>query len=243
MRTTLFIADLHLSETTPAITDCFLRFLETEASQAEALYILGDLFEYWVGDDDNSDYFWSIKQALKALVERGVYCAFINGNRDLLIGHRFEQQTGVKVLPQETLIDLYGRPTLLLHGDTLCIDDVAYQAYRAKVHNPRNQRIYYWLPLWLRRRLVAKIRAKSKQGKQQKSAEIMDVNEAEVARVLRQYHMPLMIHGHTHRPAIHQIELDEQTTQRIVLGDWYTQGSVLRVTEQGVALEQLAFKK
>ncbi|MDN6071868.1 MAG: UDP-2,3-diacylglucosamine diphosphatase, partial [Enterobacterales bacterium] len=176
---TLFIADLHLSEQEPAITAGFLRFLQRDAYQADALYILGDFFEYWIGDDDPQTLHREIAAALRDLTASGVPCYFIHGNRDFLIGKRFAQECGMTLLPQETLLTLYGHRILIMHGDTLCIDDEDYQRYRRKVHNPLIQTLFLWLPLRTRLNIAAKMRNRSQMTNGEKSDAIMDVNTHE----------------------------------------------------------------
>jgi UDP-2,3-diacylglucosamine hydrolase len=240
--TVLFISDLHLDGERPEITDQFLGFLASEARNAQALYILGDLFEAWIGDDDPDPDKRRIVSALRALTNAGVSCSVMHGNRDFLIGRRFCRETGVRLLPDGSLITLYGRRVLLLHGDTLCIDDPDYQRLRRIVRNPLVQFVIRRLTLRQRQRLAARMRAGSKAhiASMDKAApEIMDVNEDEVRRTLERYRVDCMIHGHTHRPAIHEIPLNGGTATRIVLGDWYDQGSVLRWNERGYELAAL----
>ncbi|MGL5007855.1 MAG: UDP-2,3-diacylglucosamine diphosphatase [Plesiomonas sp.] len=245
--TTLFIADLHLSEDQPDITACFLAFLQQQAPMADALYILGDLFEYWIGDDDNTELQHTVADALLRLHQQGTPCYFIHGNRDFLLGKRFARQSGMILLPSEYVVDLYGIPTLIMHGDTLCSDDIAYQKYRQRVHQPWLQQLFRWLPLCWRRNIGARLRNKSTAHNQQKSQHIMDVNTDTVITVMQQHHIQRLIHGHTHRPAIHAVQLRESTSQqqlsgeRIVLGDWYHQGSVLHISPEGVCMKTLSF--
>ncbi|KJG11264.1 UDP-2,3-diacylglucosamine hydrolase [Photobacterium kishitanii] len=225
--TTLFISDLHLSAERPDITACFLRFMAQETHAIDALYVLGDLFEMWIGDDEDSPFLQQVKQAFKTLTDAGTPCYFIHGNRDFLIGKRFSRETGIIVLPEHTVVDLYGTPTLILHGDTLCIEDQAYQRYRKKVHNPVIQWLFARLPLSYRIKVGDKFRQSSGKNNQAKSQSIMDVTEAEVIRIMRDANVTQMIHGHTHRPDIHNLNIDGLPAQRIVLGDWYDHGSVL----------------
>ncbi|CZF77755.1 UDP-2,3-diacylglucosamine hydrolase [Grimontia marina] len=239
--TVLFISDLHLSPTHPEITQCFLRFLKEDAPKASALYVLGDLFESWIGDDDRTPLQIEVADAFKALSDTGVPIYFIHGNRDFLVGKRFARASGMTLLPEHKVIDLFGKPTLIMHGDTLCIQDEAYQRYRKKVHNPFIQWLFFRLPLSVRRRIGEKIRAGSTKSNQEKSEDIMDVDQSEVQRVMKESGVKQLIHGHTHRPDIHDIQLDTDPAQRIVLGDWYTQGSVLVCTEEGCALQTRAF--
>ena len=237
--TTLFIADLHLSAERPDITACFLRFMAQETQHIDALYVLGDLFEMWIGDDEDSPFLQQVKQAFKTLTDTGTPCYFIHGNRDFLISKRFSHQTGMILLPEHTVVDLYGTPTLILHGDTLCIGDPAYQRYRKKVHNPIIQWLFARLPLSYRMKVGDKIRSNSGKNNQTKSQTIMDVTQAEVIRIMREANVTQMIHGHTHRPDIHNI--DGIPAQRIVLGDWYDHGSVLVYSPDGYQLETRDF--
>ncbi|MGL5102278.1 MAG: UDP-2,3-diacylglucosamine diphosphatase [Plesiomonas sp.] len=247
--TTLFIADLHLSEDHPEITACLLAFLQQQAPAADALYILGDLFEFWIGDDDNTALQQTVANALRRLHQQGVPCYFIHGNRDFLLGKRFARQCKMTLLPSEYVVDLYGTPTLIMHGDTLCTDDVAYQKYRQRVHQPWLQQLFRLLPLRWRRNIGARLRNKSAQHNQQKSQDIMDVNTDTVLAVMQQHQIQRLIHGHTHRPAVHPLQLQDSTTEqplsgeRIVLGDWYQQGSVLRVSAEGISIKSLPFGK
>lgn len=239
--TTLFISDLHLSAERPDITACFLRFMAEETHHIDALYVLGDLFEMWIGDDEDSPFLQQVKHAFKTLTDTGTPCYFIHGNRDFLIGKQFSRQTGITLLPQHTVVDLYGTPTLILHGDTLCIEDQAYQRYRKKVHNPVIQWLFARLPLSYRVKVGDKFRSNSGKNNQTKSQLIMDVTQAEVIRVMRDAHVIQMIHGHTHRPDIHDLEIDGIPAQRIVLGDWYDHGSVLVYHPDGYQLETRDF--
>ena len=225
-----FIADVHLRESRPELTALFLRFMQEKAPQAQAVYILGDLFDFWVGDDETSPLIDSVKQAIRKVSDGGVACYFQHGNRDFMIGERFAQACGMKLLPDYQVVDLFGQQALLCHGDTLCIDDVRYQQFRKKVHQKWRQKLFLMLPLSVRLKIARKIRHASKQDKQQKSAEIMDVNPEFTAKIARQYGVSLLIHGHTHRENIH---VNEDLT-RIVLGDWKADyASVLNVDEQG----------
>ncbi|MEN4796918.1 UDP-2,3-diacylglucosamine diphosphatase [Pantoea agglomerans] len=238
MSRTLFIADLHLCQEEPAITAGFLHFLQREAPHCDALYILGDLFEAWIGDDDPNPLHQQVARALRALP---VPVYFIHGNRDFLIGRRFAQACGMTLLPEEQVLTLYGHRLLIMHGDTLCTDDAGYLRFRAKVHNPWIQRLFLALPLWIRKRIAARMRADSKQANQHKSQTIMDVNqEAVVATMLRQQ-VPLLIHGHTHRPAIHTLSLHGETAQRAVLGAWHSRGSMIQLDASGIQLIHFDF--
>ncbi|MDW4576852.1 UDP-2,3-diacylglucosamine diphosphatase [Atlantibacter hermannii] len=233
---TLFIADLHLSTEEPAITAGFLRLLEGEARTAEALYILGDLFEAWIGDDDPNPLHAAIAAAIRALVESGVPCYFIHGNRDFLIGKRFARQSGMMLLPAEKVLTLYGERVLIMHGDTLCTDDVGYQRFRAKVQQRWLQTLFLSLPLFIRQRIAAKMRAGSKASNQTKSDAIMDVNQQAVSEVMRQHHVRHLIHGHTHRPAIHDLQIEGHPARRYVLGAWHQEGSMIKASENGIEL-------
>lgn len=239
---TLFIADLHLSEQEPAITAGFLRFLQRDAYQADALYILGDFFEYWIGDDDPQPLHREIAAALRDLTASGVPCYFIHGNRDFLIGKRFAQECGMTLLPQETLLTLYEHRILIMHGDTLCIDDEDYQRYRRKVHNPLIQTLFLWLPLRTRLNIAAKMRDRSQMTNGDKSDAIMDVNQHAVIEALERNQAEWLIHGHTHRPAIHDISMPNgKLAKRAVLGAWHYQGSMISVTPAGIELIEFPF--
>ena len=193
---TLFIADLHLQTEEPAITAGFLRFWHGEARQADALYILGDLFEAWIGDDDPNPLHREMAVAIKSLVDSGVPCFFIHGNRDFLIGKRFARESGMQLLPEEQVLTLYGRRVLIMHGDTLCTDDPGYLAFRAKVHTPWIQKLFLALPLFIRRRIAQKMRSDSKAANSSKSMEIMDVNPRAVVEVMEKHQVQWLIHNH-----------------------------------------------
>ncbi|EPQ0972599.1 UDP-2,3-diacylglucosamine diphosphatase [Citrobacter farmeri] len=239
--TTLFIADLHLCTEEPAITAGFLRFLAGEARQADALYILGDLFEAWIGDDDPNPLHREMAAAIKALVESGVPCFFIHGNRDFLIGKRFARESGMTLLPQGKVLDLYGRRVLIMHGDTLCTDDAGYQAFRAKVHQPWLQTLFLALPLFIRKRVAARMRAGSKAANSSKSLEIMDVNKHAVVAEMEKYRVQWLIHGHTHRPDVHALNANGKPAFRVVLGAWHREGSMVKVTPDDVELIAFPF--
>ncbi len=236
---TLFIADLHLSANRPDITERFLQFMAEEASQADALYVLGDLFEMWIGDDDQSPFHQAVIQAFRRLTDSGVPCYFIHGNRDFLIQNRFAKETGITLLPEEIVINLYGIPTLILHGDTLCTLDEKYQNYRKKVHQPWLQKLFLALPLKWRLKIGDNMRQNSQQNNQKKSNTIMDVTPNAVEMTFKSHGVQNMIHGHTHRPKVHTIQLNNQSLTRTVLGDWYEQGSVLICTPEE---QQLVFR-
>ena len=227
---TYFIADLHLAENRPDITACFLAFMENDAIKAEKLYILGDLFEVWFGDDYKTELTEAVINAVKALHNSGTDVYFIHGNRDFLLGESYAKQANMILLPEKQLIDLYNETALLMHGDTLCTRDIDYQKFRKKSRSWWWQGFMKSLPLWLRKRIADNYRAKSKQAQQTKSLDIMDVTESEVVKDLEAYNCQLMIHGHTHRPNIHNLTANNSDAQRIVLGDWYEQGAWLKVT-------------
>ena len=238
---TLFIADLHLQTEEPAITAGFLHFLQDEARTAHALYILGDLFEAWIGDDDPNPLHREMAAAIKALVDSGVPCYFIHGNRDFLIGKRFARESGITLLPEEKVLEFYGRKVLIMHGDTLCTDDTGYLAFRAKVHTPWIQTLFLSLPLFIRSRIAAKMRAGSKSANSSKSMTIMDVNPQAVVEVMEKHHVQWLIHGHTHRPDVHQLTANGKPAHRIVLGAWHSEGSMVKVTPEGVELISFPF--
>ncbi len=234
MAHSLFISDLHLSEEHPRAANAFLHFMRETAPQAEALYILGDLFETWAGDDDVEDGFHrQVVEAMKTLSSGGTRLYLMHGNRDLLMGKDLEQACGATLLPDPTLIDLYGKPTLLSHGDQLCTDDHAYQAGRKQVTDPAWQRQFLAQPLAARKAFIAQLRARSQGEKLKKSEEIMDVNSDAVLTLLRAHRYPDLIHGHTHRPGHHVIHVDGYTCNRWVLGDWDTQPNALYCDNQG----------
>lgn len=231
----LFISDLHLCETRPEITQQFIKFLQTSAVQAENLYILGDLFEYWAGDDDmDNTHHVAVINALKALSSSNTNVYFMHGNRDFLISNAFAVTTGTMLLTDPTLLNLYGKRVLLSHGDELCTDDTAYQAFRAQVRNSAWQQEFLNQPLSARKAYIESLRQRSEQEKSTKSMEIMDVNTTAVEALFRLYDYPeIMIHGHTHRPNTHLHYVENHHCTRIVLGDWYEQGSYLKLDASG----------
>jgi len=233
---TYFIADLHLCESRPDISACFLRFLKNEAIHAEKLYILGDLFEAWVGDDDDSAYLKTISRALSTLASYGTKIYYIHGNRDFLLGKRYAKKASLILLPEIDLIDLYGQEVVIMHGDTLCTADVDYQAFRKKSRSWWWQMSIKTLPLFLRKKIAADYRKKSAAATALKPQDIMDVTLSEVVNCLEDYHSQLLIHGHTHRPAVHELTANNKIAKRIVLGDWYEQGAWLKVSPEGMEL-------
>lgn len=238
MSRTLFIADLHLCEQEPAITAGFLRFLQRETQNADALYILGDLFEAWIGDDDPNPLHQQIAAALQAL-PLPVY--FIHGNRDFLLGKRYARACGMQLLPEERVLNLYGRPLLIMHGDTLCTDDEGYQRFRRKVHQRWLQTLFLALPLRLRQRIALRMRDSSKEANQHKSVEIMDVNPQAVIAAMERHQVQWLIHGHTHRPEVHTLTANGQLAERLVLGAWHSAGSMIEVTPRGLSLIHFPF--
>lgn len=233
---TLFISDIHLSPTRPQLTHALIDFLEQQAMNAEALYILGDLFDFWIGDDDQSEFATQILNALKAVADSGVKCCFVSGNRDFLVGRGFARRTGFQLLDEVSKIDLYGTPTVILHGDTLCLEDIGYLAFRTKVRQPWLQWLFNRLPFVWRRKIVARVQISAKSEKSTKSYDIMDVTQQEVVRVMNENQVNLMIHGHTHRPDIHSFEVQQQQCTRVVLGDWGKNLSYFEVKPDGYQL-------
>ncbi|WMC11585.1 UDP-2,3-diacylglucosamine diphosphatase [Oceanimonas pelagia] len=240
---TLFIADLHLSAGRPDITAAFLHFMEHEAPEADALYVLGDLFEFWIGDDEPSTLNRQVAAAFRICREGGTPVYYIHGNRDFMLGRRFAAEAGMTLLPEHKVIDLYGEPALIMHGDTLCTDDAGYQRFRRITRLGWLQWLFLRLPLQKRLKIADGIRGRSARSKQEKSVTIMDVNQAEVERQMRRAGVRRLIHGHTHRPAVHDFELDGRPVQRLVLGDWYTQGSVLRIGPDNTELQRRELNK
>ena len=236
----LFIADLHLCTSRTATSRLFFDFLTETAVHAEALYILGDLFEYWLGDDSlDLPLHQQVCAALSRLGNSGVSIYFMHGNRDFLLAGQFANACHATLLADPTLVNLYGTSSLLMHGDTLCTDDVGYLAFRKQVRDPEWQTQFLAQPLDTRIAVAQQARSQSEAAKQEKTAAIMDVNMATVTEVLRQYHYPRLIHGHTHRPALHSIDIDGHISQRWVLADWYERGGYLRCDAQGCQLLNL----
>ncbi|MBP6749773.1 MAG: UDP-2,3-diacylglucosamine diphosphatase [Xanthomonadaceae bacterium] len=248
--TTLFISDLHLDAERPDIAQLFGAFIDGEARDAEALYILGDLFEAWVGDDDPSEIGAFVAAKLRALSDTGVRVYFQHGNRDFLVSRDFAQRAGLRLLPEHAVIVLAGEPVLLMHGDSLCTDDLAYQAFRAQTRNAGWRTQFLSQPLAARLAFAAKAREASRERQQAMKTDdraqfetITDVSPDTVRETLARYGIATLIHGHTHRPAVHTLEIDGRACRRVVLGDWYTQGSVLRVDSNGaMALSALSFQ-
>lgn len=230
----LFISDLHLEAERPDITRAFLHFLSTRARSAQALYILGDFFEAWIGDDGMDEFQRSIARALRELSDSGTRIYLMHGNRDFLIGKAFCREAGCTLLRDPSLIDLGGEKILLMHGDSLCTLDVAYMKLRRWLRNPLTLFILRNLPLATRHKLARKLRKESRAQTRMKASEIVDVTPAEVEKIMRDKGVRILIHGHTHRPAVHELEIDGRPARRIVLGDWDRQGWALEADEQGM---------
>jgi UDP-2,3-diacylglucosamine hydrolase len=237
--TTLFISDLHIDAARPAIIGQFLQFLEREAKNAAALYVLGDLFESWIGDDAPDSAQAAAIAGLRALTSSGVPCFVMHGNRDFLLSRQFCDMSGAQLLHDPLIVTLYGEAVLVMHGDALCTDDRAYQRLRATVRDADWQRQFLALPIESRRALAGAARAGSQAHTAAMEHAITDVNPDSVAMALRAAGTSTLLHGHTHRPAIHALEVDGRPRTRIVLGDWYDQGSVLRWDQRGPELQSL----
>ncbi|OZC37426.1 UDP-2,3-diacylglucosamine diphosphatase [Marinobacter vinifirmus] len=220
--TTLFISDLHLEESRPGITGAFLGFLKTHAMGVEQLYILGDFFEAWIGDDERTPLQEQVAAALREVRDSGTEIFLMHGNRDFLIGNDYCERAGATLLDDPTVIDLYGTPALLMHGDSLCTADVEYQKFRANMRNPQMQKMMLARPLEDRQQMARQLRQMSMAKNQGKAEDIMDVTPEEVVKELEHHGVQLMIHGHTHRPATHDLEANGEPARRIVLGDWDT---------------------
>lgn len=227
-----FISDLHLSSERPDILELFVAFLEKEATTADELYILGDLFEVWLGDDYYEPELESTIIALKRFSDTGKPLYVLHGNRDFLMGADFEALTGCKLLPDPSLIKLKGKSTLISHGDEMCIDDTEYMEFRRMVRDPQWQQAFLAKPVEERIAFARQARSESKSQTRQKAMEIMDVNQREVEKLMSNHQVDLLIHGHTHRPGIHHFTYEGKELTRIVLGDWYEQGSVLKCDAQ-----------
>jgi len=239
MPDTLFVSDVHLDPERPAVTELFLEFLETRARAADAIYILGDLFEAWVGDDDTSPMNQLVCESLKQCATSGTPVFIMHGNRDFLLGTQFADACGCTLLDDPAQIDLYGTPTLIMHGDLLCTDDKEYLAFREMVRNKQWQRELLSKSLEERQLIAREMRHRSREQTGGKPESIMDVNKAAVTETMTNHKVQRLIHGHTHRPAIHDLVISGEPAQRIVLGDWYEQGSLLECTASGCMLEAL----
>jgi UDP-2,3-diacylglucosamine hydrolase len=235
----LFVSDVHLDAAAPEATDQFLSFLRAEAAAAEALYILGDLFEAWVGDDDEEPGNERVCRALRELNGGGVACFALHGNRDFLLGSGFCARSGCRLLNDPVIVELGGERVLLTHGDALCVDDHPYQELRTIVRDRAWQRRFLALPRAAREQLADEARAGSRRHTSRTVPYIMDVNAAAVTAAFRSTHARRIVHGHTHRPGMHDLEVDGRPAQRIVLGAWYEQGSYLRYERGGYELRTL----
>ncbi len=235
---TLFISDLHLDADRPAGIERFVRFIERELPTTRSLYVLGDLFEAWIGDDVIDAPFKPVIEALADLKHHGVPCYFMHGNRDFLIGKRFAAVTACRLLGDYEVIEVAGERVLLTHGDLLCTDDKPYMALRAMVRDPAWQRDFLARPLDERRALADDLRDRSRVATAEKLPEIMDVNQQTVESAMRDHGVNILLHGHTHRPGIHHFNLDGSKATRIVLGAWHEQGSAVRWNTDGFRLEK-----
>ena len=233
----LLISDLHLEEQRPDITRAFLFFLQDRAAHADALYILGDFFEAWIGDDAMTPFQRSIADALRQLSDGGTRIYLMHGNRDFMIGKAFCREAGCTLLADPSVVELRGERVLLMHGDSLCTRDVAYMRLRRWLRNPLVLFILRNLPLATRHRLGRKLRKESRMQTRQKAADIVDVTPDEVLRLMHEHGVQRLIHGHTHRPARHQLHIDGQPAERIVLGDWDSQGWALQIDAEGYRLD------
>jgi UDP-2,3-diacylglucosamine hydrolase len=217
----VFVSDLHLSPERPATVDLFLAFLAGRVREADQLYLLGDIFDAWIGDDDDGTPGAEVKAAVAAVTASGVRCYLMHGNRDFLLGRAFCREAGCRLLRDPTLARFAGEPTLLMHGDLLCTDDVAYQRFRRRIRNPLVRRLFLWRSLAARRKVAADYRRKSGAATAEKTPEIMDVNQETVARYLRRYGATRLIHGHTHRPGDHCVQIGDREAVRSVLAEWH----------------------
>lgn len=242
MNHTLFISDLHLSAERLDIAQCFFDFIRDEAPQADALYILGDLFEVWLGDDHYTPFNDQVARSIASLSQSTpVY--FIHGNRDFAIGKKFAQKCNMTLLPEKYMIDLYGKTVLICHGDEFCTLDKAYMKFRKKTHSWWWLKLMLSLPLSLRKKFASIARNKSKKRQKGLPPEIMDVTKQAVDDTLHEYRLTTIIHGHTHRPKIHEFTLNDKPAKRIVLGDWYQQGSVLVAQKDKFELQSREFNQ
>lgn len=234
---TLFISDLHLEASRPQTTQLFVHLLNGRAARCESLYILGDLFELWVGDDHDTELHRTVTTTLRKVADGGTRVYLLVGNRDFLIGDRFAEAAGCELLPDEKVVDLYGTPTLVSHGDLLCTDDAEYQQFRRQVRDEAWQRQFLSLPLEQRLMMAKGIREKSMERGKNTAQEIMDANDGAVRETLRRHGVSRMIHGHTHRPAVHRVALEGRDAERIVLGDWQETARIASCDANGCRLE------
>ena len=237
----LLISDLHLEEQRPDITQAFLDLLSGRGRDAESLYILGDFFEAWIGDDAMSPFQLSICKALRSLSDSGTKIFLMHGNRDFMIGRAFCKAAGCTLLADPSVVQLNGEPVLLMHGDSLCTRDEAYMRMRRYLRNPITLFVLRHLPLSTRHKLARKLRNESRAQTRMKANDIVDVTPEEAPRIMAQYGVHTLIHGHTHRPAIHKLQVGDEAGKRIVLGDWDRQGWALQVDEQGFQLAAFDF--
>ena len=236
----LFISDLHLSAQRPDITEAFVQFCATRAINANTLYILGDLCDAWLGDDDDSDTAVILRTEINKLTTAGVNVFIMVGNRDFLMGQAFADSCGCKILPDPSVIDLYGQPVLLMHGDSLCTGDAEYMEFRAQIRNPDMQQMLLSKSLDERRGIAKMLREKSRSANATKAVDIMDVTPSEVEKAIRDHNVDIMIHGHTHRPAIHSLLTDaeqQKQAKRYVLGDWDRQGWCITATKDKLSTD------
>ena len=217
---TLFISDLHLSHQTPSIAHNFLSLLNKQAAELDALYILGDLFEYWLGDDGITPQHQPVLNAIKQISDMGIPVYFIRGNRDFLISSEFARQSACTILDEPVVVDLYGTATLIMHGDLLCTDDHDYLKFREQVRNPQWQTHFLSLTMEQRIEMAKQARDASQSSAKDKTMEIMDANQSTIEQYMRDHNVKTLIHGHTHRPGIHNFQMDNSDAKRIVLGDW-----------------------
>lgn len=231
--TTFFISDLHLEEHRPDITALFLKFLKNDAPKAQALYILGDFFEAWIGDDNQSAFNQMIIAALRSATQKGLPIYIMHGNRDFLLGRKFFRATGCRLLPDEYVVNINGTPILLMHGDTLCTQDLAYLAFRKRTRKWWVQKIFLLRRLKTRLAIASKMRSESQKYTTTAPDHIMDVTQTEVERVMQKHGVQHLIHGHTHREAVHRFQLNGKEATRTVLGPWHEHGSVLECDSEG----------
>lgn len=229
----LFISDLHLDQEDPVIMSRFIEFMERVAPQAEYLYILGDFFETWIGDDDKTPFNHEISRRLKSLNKEGIPIYFMHGNRDFLIGKKYASQSGFEIIPDPCVITLYNKRIVLTHGDMLCTNDIRHQKYRNVMLNPKTQFCLLHLPLWVRRKIAKRLRQKSGQHHKHAPSYIMDITETEAIKLLQSSDSNLMIHGHTHRPKVHIIQQDNTRFTRVVLGAWHDNADYLKLYADG----------
>lgn len=234
---TLFIADLHLSENHPQVCEAFFAFLKNEHKEVESLYILGDLFEVWIGDDEHTPLMDKVAKALSQYaLNNNIKIYYIHGNRDFMIGKRYAKQSAMQLLAEHSEVELYGKNVLMMHGDTLCLADENYQKMRKVIHNPFLQFIFNLLPLFIRKKIGWKIRTASQNKKVGKKREMMGVTESEVVRLMEKHKTQMLIHGHTHQAAEHHLQLLNSPATRFDVGDWFNNLSFVEVTETKACL-------